>query len=126
VNPDRLKIMERWNVAFAALASLIAALAAPWLMWGVVAGGILACANFYAIRRIWQSLLSSSTQKRQAMQGLFIVKSLLLAGVVVAALALLPISPIGFAIGVSVFIPSIIVETARYALGGPTTKTVKS
>jgi hypothetical protein len=125
VNPDRLKIMERWNVAFAALATLITALTAPHLMWGVIAGGVLACANFYAIRRIWQNLLSGGIERRQAMQALFIIKSLLLLAVVFIMMKFLPISPIGFAIGISVFIPSIIVETARYALGGPTT-TVKS
>lgn len=125
MTPDRLKVMERWNLAFAALAVLLSALfASESIMWGVVAGAVLACSNFYAIRRIWQSLLSGSLERRQAMQALFILKTMLLIGLVFVAVRFLPISPLGFAIGISVFIPSIIVETARFALGG--TPAVKS
>jgi hypothetical protein len=120
MGPSRLKVIERWNLAFGALAILIAALVAPGpVMWGVACGAAMACLNFYAIRRIWQGILSGSTERRMAMQALFVFKSIALIALVVLALFFLPISPIGFVIGLSVFIPSNIVETARFALATP-------
>lgn len=123
MGPERLKVMERWNLAFAGIAIIVAALAfdAP-VVWGVLVGSALACVNFWAIRKIWESLLhtpAEATARRQSIQTLFIFKTIALVAVVFVAIRFLPISPVAFAVGISIFLLSIAVESARYALRGP-------
>jgi len=119
MGPEHLRKMERWNWLFTGLATLIAALAFELpVVIGVAAGGLLASVNFVAIRKIWESLLSGQVEKRQAMQTLFLFKTIGLIGLVFVCIRFLPLSPAAFAVGISIFLLSIAVESARYALGG--------
>ncbi len=118
MGPQHLRAMERWNLFFSGIAIVIAALAfeRPVLV-GVALGALIACVNFYAIRKIWESLLTGSTAKRQSMQMLFIVKMIALFAVVFVCIRFLPMSPAAFAVGISIFLLSIVVESARYVRG---------
>jgi hypothetical protein len=119
MGPERLKVMERWNLVFAGVFILVALVffGAPEV-WGVAAGSLLCCANFYSIRKIWQSLLSGNTERRQAVQILFILKTFALIAAVFLVIRFLPINPAAFAVGISVFLLSVGIESARFALGG--------
>jgi uncharacterized membrane protein len=120
MGPERLKVMERWNLVFAGLFILVAAIffEAPEV-WGVATGSLLCCANFYSIRKIWQSLLTGNTERRQAIQILFLLKTIALVALVFVVIRFLPVNPAAFAVGVSVFLLSVGIESARFALCGP-------
>jgi hypothetical protein len=119
MGPQHLRKMERWNWLFTGVAILVAALAFDLpVVIGVGVGGLVASVNFMAIRKIWESLLSGSTEKRQAMQMLFLLKTVALIAVVFVCIRFLPLSPAAFAVGISIFLLSIAVESARYACGG--------
>jgi len=79
MGPQHLRAMERWNLIFSGIAILVAALVfeRPVLV-GLALGALIANVNFWAIRKIWESLLTGSVERRQTMQALFIVKMLAL------------------------------------------------
>jgi len=117
VSPHHLRAMERWNWIFSGIAIAIAAIAfdRPVLV-GVALGSIIASVNFWAIRKIWESLLTGSAARRRQMQTLFLVKMMLLFAVLGVCLFLVPMSAPAFAAGISIFLLSIAVESVRYAL----------
>lgn len=106
--------VERLNYALGAafvVASLFLGTAAHAL--GVLVGVVITCANFTLMRRVVGRLLDpESTSQRPAL--LLAPKLFLLMGAVALAIYLLPISPIALAIGFSVFIVSIMVESIRF------------
>ncbi len=122
MGPQHLRAMEKWNLVFSALAVLIAAIAFDRAaVVGVAVGALIACANFTAIRRIWESLLSGSTERKQSMQALFLIKMLALFAIVFVCIRFVPMSPAAFAVGISIFLLSIAVESARFARSGHAT-----
>jgi hypothetical protein len=119
MSPAKLRVMEKWNLLFGAVFTLVAALAFPSsVALGVALGATLCAVNFWAIRRIWESLLSGSTAEKQRMQVLFLLKTMALIAAVFVVVRYFPIHPVAFAIGLSVFLLSIAVESVRFALGG--------
>jgi hypothetical protein len=117
MGPEKLKAMERWNLILGAVFTLVASIFWPSdVALGVALGATLSAANFYAIRRIWQSLLSGSVEKRQGMQALFVLKTMALVVLVFVVVRYLPIDPAGFAVGISIFLLSIGIESARFVL----------
>jgi ATP synthase I chain len=122
MGPQHLRAMERWNLIFSGIAVLVAALVfeRPVLV-GVALGALIACVNFWAIRKIWESLLTGSVERRQTMQALFIVKMLALFAVVFVCIRFVELSAPALAVGLSIFLLSIVAESARYALCHPTT-----
>jgi len=81
---------------------------------GVLCGVVISSLNFSVIRRLVSKMMSGEESERQKVATLFIPKMGILMGAVAAAIFLLPISPIYFAIGFSVFLASIAVETVRF------------
>ena len=66
MGPQHLRAMEKWNLVFTGVAILIAALAFDREhVVGVALGALIACANFTAIRKICEVLLSGSTERKQ-------------------------------------------------------------
>ena len=117
MGPQHLKVMEKWNLLFSVIAVLVAALAFDREhVVGVGLGAAIACINFSAIRRIWEGLLSGSTAGKQSMQVLFVLKMFALGAVVFVCLRFVPMSPAAFAVGISIFLLSIAVESVRFAL----------
>ena len=123
MGPEHLRAMEKWNLVLSGLAILIAALLFERQhVVGVALGALIATANFSAIRRIWEGLLSGSTERKQSMQMLFMLKMIALFAVVFVCIKFVPMSAAAFAIGISIFLLSIAVESARYACGHPVQK----
>jgi hypothetical protein len=123
MGPEHLRAMEKWNLVLSGLAILIAALLFERQhVVGVALGALIACANFSAIRRIWEGLLSGSTERKQSMQMLFMLKMIALFAIVFVCIKFVPMSAAAFAIGISIFLLSIAVESARYACGHPVQK----
>jgi hypothetical protein len=114
VSPSHLRAMERWNWIFAALATAIAFVAFDRpVVVGVALGSVIASVNFWAIRKIWESLLTGSSERRRQMQTLFLVKMVVLFAVLGVCLFLVPMSAPAFAVGISIFLLSIAVESVR-------------
>jgi ATP synthase I subunit len=109
--------IERWNYLIAGVLVLVAALLFDSrAVVGAAVGGILACANFAGVRRIVAASLRAGGTRRAALQLLLIGKMGLLFLLVALALRFLPMSPVFFAIGMSVFLISIAIESVRHAL----------
>ena len=119
MTPQSLRAMERWNLVIAGIGIAISAVLfeRPVLV-GFALGSIIACVNFWAIRKIWESLLSGSTARRQAMQSLFLIKMIALFAVIGVCIFFVPMSPGAFAFGISIFLLSIAVESVRHACRG--------
>ena len=118
MGPEHLRAMEKWNLVLSGIAVLITALLFEREhVVGMALGALIACANFTAIHKIWEGLLSGSTERKQSMQILFVVKMIALFAVVFVCIRFVPMSAAAFAIGISIFLLSIAVESARYACG---------
>lgn len=111
-NPSILRI-ERINYglgAAVALASLFTQ--SRSIALGVCVGVALTCANFYVLRKLitkWTTAAQKGSSSNAPLLMLPKMVGLMLA--VAAAVLFLPIDPIAFTIGYSIFIISIVVET---------------
>lgn len=88
---------------------------------GAVIGVVLCAVNFSAVRRLVQSMMGAARGEPRSRAGAILLapKLLILMGAAAAAIVFLPISAIMLAVGFSVFLVSIGVETVRYVLGSP-------
>jgi len=111
--------MERWNGLFAGVLILLSAIFfSTRVTIGVAAGAALACLNFSSVRRLVQASLRTDGPRRAMLQLLLIGKMGILFVLVFLAIRFLPLDPAGLAVGISVFLISIAVESIRFALGG--------
>jgi hypothetical protein len=114
--------IERMNYIFG---GVIIALAGVFGTGEQVLGalvGVLLCAlNFSAVRRLVEKMLRVAQGEVQSRASALLLapKLLILMGAAAAAVVFLPISPIMLAVGFSVFLVSIGVETVRYVLRNP-------
>jgi len=84
---------------------------------GLAVGAGLTCLNFYVLRRLIVKWTTEAANGRGGNSGLLMLPKMVgLMGAVAAAVLLLPLDVIAFAIGYSIFIVSIIVETTYTAL----------
>ncbi len=82
------------------------------LALGVVVGVVLTCVNFFVLARLIARWTADAAKGVAGPASyLMMPKMIGLMIVIVAALKYLPIDPVGFALGFSVFVISIIVET---------------
>lgn len=118
MGPKHLDRMERLNCLFAGILILGSALLFDRsVTLGVAVGAILSCANFYGIHKIWQGALTAHGQKRMVLQILLMVKMVGLMLLIFLAMKFLPLNPAALAVGLSIFLVSIAVESLRFALG---------
>ncbi|HET6610750.1 MAG TPA: ATP synthase subunit I [Kofleriaceae bacterium] len=111
---DTLSRIERLNyilggIAIAAAAVLLSQAQAV----GITVGVVLSSANFAFLRRIADRALRGSPAAQRAATMFFIPKLAGLMGIVALALWFLPMSPLAFAAGFSVFLVSIAIEAVR-------------
>jgi hypothetical protein len=81
---------------------------------GVLVGVVLSSINFTVMRRMVQAWSRRPPSQRGPSSFFMVPKMILLMGAIVLSLMLLPISAVGLAVGFSVFLVSIAVETVRY------------
>ena len=88
---------------------------------GALVGVLLCALNFSAVRRLVERMMRAAKGEPQSRASAILLapKLLLLMGAAAAAVVFLPISAIMLAVGFSVFLVSIGVETVRYVLRNP-------
>ena len=115
--PSLLRI-ERLNYGLGGILVIAAALTQPRdIALGLTVGIALTCLNFYVLRRLVTKWTTDAAKgKTGAAPYLMLPKMVGLMGAVAVAILLLPIDPIAFAIGYSLFIVSIVIDTTYSAL----------
>jgi hypothetical protein len=110
--------IERLNYGISAGVILIALVTQPRdVTLGLAVGSGLTCLNFYVLRRLIVKWTTEAARGKGGNSGLLMMPKMIgLMGAVAAAVLLLPLDVVAFAIGYSIFIVSIIVETTYTAL----------
>ena len=114
--------IERMNyILGGAIVAVTAALGTGAQVLGAVVGVLLCAVNFSAVRRLVEKMMLAAKGEQQSRASALLLapKLLLLMGAAAAAVVFLPISAIMLAVGFSVFLLSIGVETVRYVLRSP-------
>jgi len=118
MGPKELARIERMNALFAGVLILGATLLfSSAVAIGVTVGAVLAVANFAGVRRLVGDSMRRDGMKRAGLQLLLVGKMGILFVLVFLAIRYLPLSPVGLAVGMSVFLISITVESLRFVLG---------
>jgi hypothetical protein len=122
--PSMVRI-ERLNYLLGGVLVIAAALSQPQrIALGVTVGVALTCANFYVLRRLVSKWTSDAAQGKSGNAPLLMMPKMIgLMGAVAVAILLLPIDPIAFTIGYSLFIVSIVIDTTYSALRPPAAST---
>ena len=111
--------IERLNYGLSAIAVIIAALTQPRpVALGLAVGAGLTCLNFFVLRRLvvkWTNDAALGKQMGNS-QILILPKMIGLIAAVALAILLLPIDPIAFVIGYSIFLVSIVIDTIYSAM----------
>jgi hypothetical protein len=119
-NPS-IRRIERFNYALAGVLVLVGALTqSQRVALGLAVGAGLTCLNFYVLRRLvtrWTADAAKGKPSNASM--LMLPKMILLMGAVAVSILLLPIDPIAFAIGYSIFLLSILIESVYSAMKSP-------
>ena len=114
MNRTALSRIERLNyILGAALAAATLVFRANDEALGVLVGVVIACVNFSVLRKVVERWFTHAAEGRNAAGFLLLPKMMVLLAAVVCALAFLPISAPWFALGFSIFVVSIAIETAR-------------
>lgn len=110
--------IERLNYGISAGVILVALVTqSRAITLGLAVGAGLTCLNFYVLRRLIVKWTTEAARGRGGNSGLLMLPKMVgLMGAVAAAVLLLPLDVVAFAIGYSIFIVSIIVETTYTAL----------
>jgi hypothetical protein len=118
--PSILRI-ERINYAIGGVLVIAAALTQPQpIALGVAVGVLLTCLNFFVLRRLVTKWTRDAAQGRTGSAPLLMLPKMVgLMGAVAVAILLLPIDPIAFTVGYSIFIVSIVLDTSYAALKDP-------
>ncbi|MBA2540426.1 MAG: ATP synthase subunit I [Deltaproteobacteria bacterium] len=116
-SPSILRI-ERLNYGISAVLVLIALITQPkTVTLGLAAGAALTCANFFVLRKLIVRWTTDAAQGKQGNSAvLMLPKMIALMGLVAVSVLFLPIDVIAFAVGYSIFIVSIIVESIYSAM----------
>lgn len=124
MDPQGLARIERWNYLLAAALVAAAALLTPRsVAVGLTVGAAVTCANFSLIRRLVGRWFSAAADQRGPTALLFVPKFTGLILVVFLCIRYVPMSPVAFAIGFSIFLISIAIESIRFAVtGAPTAR----
>ena len=118
--PSLLRI-ERMNYALGGVLVIAAAITQPsTIALGIAVGVALTCVNFFVLRKLVYKWTSDAAKgKTGAAPYLMLPKMVGLMGAVALAILFLPIDPIAFAIGYSLFIVSIVIDTIFAAFRSP-------
>lgn len=110
--------IERMNYALAGVLIVASAVTQPRdIALGVAVGAALTCLNFHVLRRLvtkWTAAAAKGEPSNAPM--LMLPKMVLLMGAVALAILFLPIQPVAFIVGYSIFIVSIVLDTTFAAM----------
>jgi len=125
--PSMLRI-ERINYVLGGILVIAAALTQTRpIALGIAVGVALTCANFFVLRRLVTKWTSDAAQGKSGNAPLLMLpKMTILMGAVAVAILVLPIDPIAFTIGYSLFIVSIVIDTTYSALKSPESSSTTS
>jgi hypothetical protein len=119
-SPSILRI-ERINYVLAGIVTIAAALTQSQpIALGIAVGAGLTCLNFFVLRKLvvrWTA--DAAAGKTGNAPLLMLPKMVGLMGAVAVSILLLPLEPIAFTIGYSIFIISIVIDTTYSALRNP-------
>lgn len=108
--------LEKWTLALAALVVAFALLALSGrVAFGVTVGAALMALNAWALRRIGARAFKTF-KKPGAAVLLFNLKMVVLVAVVFLILRFLPVDPMGFIIGISIFPVAILAVAIKHAM----------
>ncbi len=115
--PSMIRI-ERLNYALGGILVIAAAITQPQpIALGVAVGVALTCLNFFVLRKLVTKWTSDAAQGKSGSAPLLMLPKMVgLMGAVAVAILVLPIDPIAFTIGYSLFIVSIVLDTTFSAL----------
>lgn len=126
-SPSILRI-ERINYALGGVLVILAALTQPRpVALGIAVGVALTCLNFNVLRRLVHRWTADAAAGRTGAAPMLMLPKMV--GLMVAvglAIFFLPIDPIAFTVGYSIFIISIVIDTVRSSMrpeADPTTET---
>lgn len=120
MDEKHLASVEKWTLTFAALAvALSAILFTRRFTFGVTVGAALMSLNAVALRRIGERAFRTF-KKPGAAVLLFNLKMFALIALVFVILRYLPVDPIGFVVGISIFPVAIVATAIRHQLHGQT------
>jgi hypothetical protein len=113
-----IRRIERLNYGISAAAILVALFTqSRAVTLGIAVGSGLTCLNFFVLRRLIERWTTEAAQGKGGNSGLLMLPKMIgLMAAVAASVLLLPLDVIAFAVGYSIFIVSIIVETTYTAL----------
>lgn len=116
-SPSILRI-ERINYALGGVVVIAAALTQTRpIALGVTVGVALTCLNFFVLRRLVSKWTSDAAQGRTGNAPLLMLPKMVgLMGAVAVSILFLPIDPVAFTIGYSIFIISIVIDTTYSAM----------
>jgi hypothetical protein len=116
-SPSILRI-ERLNYGLSAVAIVLALVTQPQpVVLGLSIGAGLTCLNFYVLRKLIVKWTAEAARGQGGNASLLMLPKMVgLMGAVAVTVLFLPIDVIAFAVGYSIFIASIIIETTYTAL----------
>lgn len=115
--PSMVRI-ERLNYALGGVLVIAAALTQPQrIALGIAVGVALTCVNFLLLRKLVTKWTSDAAQGKTGNAPMLMLPKMVgLMGAVALSILVLPIDPIAFVIGYSLFIVSIVIDTTYSAL----------
>ena len=114
----QLGAIERWNLLLAGVLVLATALlASSRFALGSALGAMLSAANFYGMHKLLEAAMRAQGRRKLIFGLLLCAKMGVLIALVFVALRFVPLSPVGLALGLSVFLVSIMIESLRFAVG---------
>jgi hypothetical protein len=119
-SPSLLRI-ERINYALGGVLVVAAALTQSQpIALGIAVGVLLTCVNFFVLRKLVTRWTADAAAGRTGNAPLLMLPKMVgLMGAVAVAILVLPLDPIAFTIGYSIFIISIVIDTTYSALRSP-------
>ena len=116
-----IRNIERLNYVIAGIATIAAVLTQTRaIALGIAVGGGLTCLNFFVLRKLVTKWTADAAKGQSSGAAyLMLPKMIGLMGAVAVAILLLPLDPIAFIMGYSIFIMSITIESALSALRQP-------
>ena len=118
MNEKQLHAIDRWNLVLAGLLVVTCALVFDRsVLIGAAVGALLSTLNFWAMHTLLRRSMHAIGGRRALLQFLVVMKMGIFMGLIFLAMRTLEMNPAAFAVGISVFLVSIAIESLRFALG---------